>query len=422
MNNKKEEKVVYNSYEIRYIPAYGISAIKNADVNLTIGLANLWTNPDYHNYSHHLYNCNEYCENLKIFMNEILTLANKVKNEKGDIYSYLCSHFFECLTNYSWFLKKFHLYYNAITFWKSVINMVKEWEENNPQFTIHKGSLYCFIAEIYMSVGDVEMAFTLLHRAIGEDYKIKDYIIGYPNSAPAYKIVTLRETTDHFMSNYVIDIRKEIQVGIDAFNKIINIPPTLTLSEFDQLLLSNKLYDTNKLYEDLKINISYYIWYTSYYLSKTKIINEITQFDNLNILNKLFGMCVVLESLIKRLYENEKINGSKDITKKLYYIVRGDEKLFEKLYSYVKKQDDNIDELISELLIFENNEFKSYSISNEVKCVLIYHIIRNFTAHNIKSVEAVGENFLDISQRLLFLLFIILRSNEKRLIETTEKS
>ncbi|MBI5404142.1 MAG: hypothetical protein HY959_12145 [Ignavibacteriae bacterium] len=417
MYGLNEENIFYNNFEIKFAPQYGIVSLKNSNENITTNLINLWTYPDYHNYSHHLYDCKDYCEKLKIFMNEILTLANNIKKERGDIYSYLCSHFFECLTNYTLSLRKFHLYFNGIIFWDFINTIVLEWEKNNPNFTIHKGSLYCFEAEIYMAVKDVEIAFTFLHRAIGEDYKIKDYIKGYPNSAPAYKIVTLRETIDHFMSNYVDYIRNEIKIGINAFNDIINVSPPLTLEEFDQLLLSNDLFDSDKLYENIKINISYYIWNTSYYLSKTKINNEITQFDNLNILNKLFGMCVVLESLIKILSKKEKLESTKDITKKLYLVVGGDNKTFDKLYDYVKKKDDMIDGLILELLISENHEFKSYSISNEVKCVLIYHIIRNFTAHNIKSVEAIGKNFLEISQRLLFLLFIILRYYKSTLLK-----
>ena len=93
----------------------------------------------------------------------------------------------------------------------------------------------------------------------------------------------------------------------------------------------------------------------------------------------------------------------------------GDIDSFDKIYEMIKNKNDTIEDLITDLLNFENETFVSYKIPKEVRFVLIFHLIRNFAAHNVVSINFIGKNFQHISQKLFFLLLIILRRKRKKL-------
>ena len=307
----KYQIIEYGDYKITSDPQSSIICIEKSDRNLTSELNG--SNVDITEY---IYRYKEYFERIKDIMFELLKFANYVKDKDGEMYANLCSHSFSCLTTYSNYLKSIRLFYDAIEYWKYIEINIERWEIENPKHNVHKGSLYGFIAEIYMLITDVEIAFTYMHRAVSEDYKIKDYITEYPYSAPSYQIVTLQGEDKHFMGKYLKDVRAWLKDGIDEFNSLIGLNPPFSLKELDRLLLANKFFVTNEPYENLVINISYYIWQTLYYLYKSSSNEKLSSFDNLNRLNKLFGMCVLLETFNKKNIRNERTTAK--VHKKCY--------------------------------------------------------------------------------------------------------
>jgi hypothetical protein len=196
------------------------------------------------------------------------------------------------------------------------------------------------------------------------------------------------------------------------FNIIFPQYSPFKIENFDELFTDNSFFDKDEFFENLKITASYYIWSTYYYSWKVDRAEKSSTFDNLNRLPKLFGMCVVIESLANELLGRKKL--LLDRANLLYTFIGGIKDYKKVLYPKVKDKDDVIHVLLKELLNYKSKTFTGTSIDEIDRCILIYSLIRNFSAHNIKSIEFIGENFFNITQSILFLMIVFLIELKKK--------
>jgi hypothetical protein len=396
----------FEEYLIYYNKSLGILNIQKSGIDFTTLLDFLFINSPYTDYMHHIYDNNHFMEDLKKIVFEVFDLAKKIQNKNGLLYCHLSTYAFQSLTIYTQFLRNFHLYQNAIKFFRYLLIMVNEWEKNNDDFKIHKGALYGYLGELYMHTLDYETAFTFLHRAVKEDRNIKCFINSYPEDAPSYKIINLKPDSGHFMSGYVNHVREILSKDIDNFSEIFKNYNKFSLKDFDKVFIDNKFFNKEKL-EDIKIFILYFIWARYYYRKNVGEFIIPSTFDNLNRLNKLFGLCVAIESIEKELKVTDKLRN--DLQQKdLYVFLGGEANKFDELYDKVKRKDEFINELLPELLKYKNNKFDGITLMPIDRCIMIYIIIRNFSAHNVKSINTIGEKFPEIFQSLIFLVFSFL--------------
>jgi hypothetical protein len=199
MDENRIEELEHNGYLIQYTPKLGVRNISTNERNLTFELLSMWRYNNFHSYTHHLYDFSDFQMEIKNKIIELCILAKNIKQTNGELYCHISSHIFGALAEYPQILRNFHLYMNALKFWKFILQIIKEWEGENPENEIHKGAIYGFIAETNMNIGDYEIAFTNLHRAVREDFNIEEYIPDYGRTAPGYKIITLRPSKDHWM-------------------------------------------------------------------------------------------------------------------------------------------------------------------------------------------------------------------------------
>lgn len=404
------EEHIIKEYKILYKSKNRVFKVYKNNIDISYILSNLWTEYKFRNYSNHIYDCKEYTDLLYEIIYELFNITLEIKNtlKNGELYCYLSTHIFECLSTYGEFLKLAEKPINSLTYYRAILNFVYSWEKEDDVNILHKGTLYGLLANTYMSIGDIELGFTFFHRAVNEDYRIKDFIDGYPKNAPSYKIIMLKNNKDHFMAEHVSNIRVLLNYDITEFSKLFPKYAEFNIDNFDELLIENELFDGDDL-QTIRINTLYYIWVTYIYIYKVGFYEEISDFDNLNRIQKLFGMCVVIEALGKKIIKFDS-DYTKDNAKKLYEFIGGIMKI-DGMIGEVYKKDDNFNELIIELIDFDKKKFRGHKLGLLERCVLIYVLIRNFTAHNIEAISAVGINFRKITQVLLYLELLILIHN-----------
>lgn len=415
-NNEDVKRVECDGYLILYHKTMGVLAIEHGERHVLMELQRCYLYNDYGEYMNHIYDNEDFMAGLEKRVNELFDLALKVQDIDGTAYCHISSSVFTSATVYTQFLKFFNLYHNAIKFLYKMMNFATVWENNHKPKEIHKGALYGFIGEMYMHVLDYEMGFTYLHRSVKEDRRIKKFIPTYPEDAPSYKIMYLKGTTDHFMSGYVQSVRNDLNSHLDLFTKQFPKYAGFNLNSFDAVFTDNKFYDKGTL-EDVKAQILYCIWSRYYYKMKVaETVKILGAFDNLNRVNKLFTLCVNIEMLSKELGISKKIiKGSKEkfpnnrtLQEELHVFLGGTKTKFDEFFDYVDRKDDMIDQLIKDLLIFDEKKYDGKDIDPLIRCTLLYILIRNFTAHNVKSIDTIGNNFFEIYKALLYLLFILL--------------
>lgn len=411
---KLEEYKTKNGITIEYNPELNeIINVKTKDKNLTIDLQLSWYYGDYHSFLSHLYDCREYNEDIRNKMFTMFDISFILKNEKReDLSCMMCSHVFSLLKPYTEFLRLSHFYFNIIVFWEHILNILLEWEKERDH-KIHRGSIYGFLGSTYAFIQDSETAFSYFHRAVQEDDKIKEHLKGYPKEAPGYKIVTLNKNTSHFMNDFVNGVRDFLEIEIEIFARTFPNYKDFTMIEFDRIFIDQRFFDNGDFYENIKINVSYYIWHTVYYNNKVDRSAKSSSFDNLNRLHRLAGMCLMIESIVKEL--NPTINKMKERISKLYTHIGGKND-FDKLYNSVKNKNDvaEVNKLIKSLLDLTQFTFENESIDDIDRCILLHSLVRNFTAHNLKSVEIIGDRFFDIARILLFTFFMFLIEFDKK--------
>ena len=260
-----------------------------------------------------------------------------------------------------------------------------------------------------MMIGDIETSFTYLHNAVKEDEALSNVFEGYPENAPGFQIVTLDDNPNNFMSPYVRRIREFIKVDLDLFSRTFKDYSDFRIEEFDKIFLKNKELNKNKFYRNLKFNVAYYLWNTYEYLMKSVENIEYSEFDNLNRLNKILGMCVVLDDFFKEKLKLNKKASIRYCTKKIYKILNGNPNDMLTLIEKVSFKDDNLQQILKELIKFEESQFEGCNISYEIRCLLLYYLVRNFSAHNAKSIPEIGKSFRSISQNLFFLFLLTLK-------------
>lgn len=428
LNSEEIENVFeinYLGYKIIYHTTRGILQITNGSRNLTKELPNYFIYNNFGEYMNHLYDNRDFMSGLEIKINELFDLTDKVHREDGMASCHISTYVFQSCAVYTQYLKFFNLYQNAIKFLIKILNFATIWE-NKTGKELHKGAIYGYLGEMFMHVLDYEMGFTYLHRSVKEDRRIKEFIPTYPEEAPSYKIMYLKGATDHFMAGYVKSVREDLGKHLKSFSELFTKYKGFDMASFDEVLVDNKFYEQGTL-EDIKAQIFYCIWSRYYYRMKvSETARIIGTFDNLNRVNKLFTLCVNIEMLSKELgiKPNKKMKGAKvqsptnrEMQKELYITLGGTKEKFEDFFPFVNRQDDMIDQLIKDLLKFEEIKFNSIDIDPLTRCMMLYILIRNFTAHNVKSIDRIGNNFFEIYKALLYLLFtLLIESKNKGLV------
>ncbi len=174
--------------------------------------------------------------------NNVFDSIKSTKSKYGDIIGLanIADNLYQALTPY-W---REHLLKKGqdilgIRLWHNILSITDEWERNNRPIRIHKGSLYYFLAENYLLVGDRELAYVYLYNAIEADKKLPKpaSFFYYYTRAPTYVTAIIKDDKNNHMYPLIAQLRKALQRYIKYYNR--KFIRNYSIQHFDLKFLHN---------------------------------------------------------------------------------------------------------------------------------------------------------------------------------------
>jgi len=330
-------------------------------------------------------------------------------HEDEELAARIASRVFEGFATYWEFLLYQHQETLAIKFWTEVLSLVKEWEDYNKPIRIHKGTLYFFLAETYLLVGERDLGFINLYNGIEDDTRLAPYApdLNYPDCSPGYLTATMRVGSNQ-MQFLVDDMRTKVQEYINKFNSDFNRSRPLTIADFDTKFLSNK---------DLK-NVVYFFVYNFLYLL---VVERSTfpdffksQFARLKSLDFIFNLCLIVDETLKRAESNSKAtisskhhisDGIKWICNSRNWMSQNDLEKFWKHGPLGSVENDDPDVVIPKVLAM-NITHNGKTVPREIFTLLVAYNLRNYGGHNLGQQNILTTHYTEIIRTLLMSLFL----------------
>ena len=291
-------------------------------------------------------------------------------------------------------------------YWERVHKSILEFEDRFKE-QIHKGALYYFWAKPVLNNREIERGFLLIHQALQEDNKTHG--INFPNT-PAFKTATLNyEDNKQFLFDFVIKWRKYLDNKIKAYNS--EFQKGLTIEDFHKKFLEKP--------HDIDCIFSF-----TYSIACLDMNDEIPQylqennFAGLNTLSILSRIVLVIDS---SLYYKKPKKQKQEKKNFLYsslvhdFILTTNKKLKSQMIdSYVKEireyPDNNINDLITSLLDGDFEFKNTYAPSKIESLIYLSYVIRNFGAHNLKSLPIIWKRREEIIQSMFSVLFFTIET------------
>jgi len=329
------------------------------------------------------------------------------KEKDYELGARLASRLFEYFTTY-WHhtLLKDGLVLHGISLWKKVLQITKEWEDNNKPIKIHKGSPYFFLAYNYLMVGDRDSAFTYLYNAI-EDDKILGKLqpaFNYPKEAPAFKTATFSGDKNNMLYPLMEDLRKELSLYISQCNSKMGI--NFTISVFDKKFCENN---------DLLIRVYFFtsnflfLYQLNHAIDKELLQND---FSVLRISDLIFNFSLIIDEILKYICDKNSVNISylsesvEWICNKYNWINQSD---LQNLKNQIQFKTQEPSKMIP-ILLGMNLNLNGNSIKKEVYPFLLTNYLRNHTAHNLSQQKVFTSRYDEIIEMLMICLFLSIDS------------
>jgi hypothetical protein len=302
----------------------------------------------------------------------------------------------------------------GIEFWREILVITKDWEYKSGT-TLHKGTLYFFLAETYLLTGDRDTGFLYLYNAIEEDKILAEFApsLKYPRESPAYLTATMRR--DGNQMNYLVEQwRDMLNKYIEKFNRLFNRNFKLK-EDFDSKFLSNEAL-SNVVYFFV-FNFIYLYEIIQYHTERKLLEND---FSRLKILDLIFNLCLVIDETLKNTQstiENETLSPSHKIPDGIKWLC-GHEKWIDETHlqdfwkGNLNVATDEPNNVIPKLFS-ENEKCNGNPVRNEVFTLLIAYNLRNYGGHNINQQYVLTLKFDEIIERLFMSLFLCLDVRKK---------
>ena len=287
---------------------------------------------------------------------------------------------------------------NAEDIWNMALGIGYEWENQNPNKRIHKGTPYYFWGVTCILDGDLEKGFLLMHQALEEDKETHN--TNSPNT-PANFFVTLDyEKQSQFFRPKVIEIADFIDIKLENYR--YSGRGSLNLSDFKSTFLE----------EPLLRDIVFYFVFEILHLKKLhmEIEQKLKQnaFSSLLEANMIFDFCLIVENAIKN--QNKYKNNLDNQT------IRPLIEFLSSKSSLNLAKNNNLNNLKEDFGNFFSNTIQNLLSSKyqfrdgtspqpiEEDLAITYGF-RNFGAHTIEDQPVIYQNFDAITGRILNALF-----------------
>lgn len=305
----------------------------------------------------------------------------------------------------------------ANAFLETICTIVDKWEKKTGQ-EIHKGTPFYFLTFGFLQEGDIDSAFASMFKAINEDKKSIDPILGKGayKMSPAYKYVSLVDDKNNYLYDSITNLRKMVRKYITKFNRKITAKPRFSIGKLDSRLLQNDDEDI----QQIKHLFTYSLEKNRAYLKQMKSLPE-NDFYKIKNANLFFNLGLITDKILEKIYikafrihvprrsmtmsdgvallfEDKGWIGSLPIAKK-----RDPRRALNFTPNIPKDPKDLIEKFFLNPVTFHCNgrsmNFEMLAMQTAVK-------LRNFAGHNIKKQDIFVKKHSEIVEWLLSSIFV----------------
>ena len=270
-----------------------------------------------------------------------------------------------------------------------------DWESTNPTQRIHKGTPHYFWGMTEVLGGDLDRGFLLMHQALSEDMQLTGSLVP---STPAFAFVSLNcPKREQAFRSKVEEIAQFLDGALETYRKTRNGALTIGQSRSKFLQSPNLL--------DVAFNFVFILFRLHMLLKKVVPAIRSNDFAALLETNLLFNLCLVMDITIR----NKNTGKWKFIDHAEFLSAAAGLNISRSQLAEINIAFDNdfpsmVGKLLSGNFIFKDGQILS---KTGIDLALAYGF-RNFGAHKIEGFPIVYQNFEEIAQRLMNVLFLAL--------------
>jgi len=275
------------------------------------------------------------------------------------------------------------------------VECVTEWERTNPTKHIHKGTPYYFWGMTAVLGGDLDRGFLLMHQALSEDVHLTGSSIP---PTPAFAFVSLDyQKQDQAFRSKVQEIAKFLDSALEIYRKTRN--HALTIGQFRSKLLQSAAL------LPVAFNFVFILFRLHMLLQKVESVVRRNDFAALLETNLLFNLCLVIDETIRNkntgkwqfIDHAEFLSSASGLNIRRHHL-REINAAFRNDFPLM------IQNLFSKKFVFNDGQILC---ETGIGLALAYGF-RNFGAHRVEGFPVVYQNFEEITQRLMNVLFLAL--------------
>lgn len=385
------QKFTHNSVDVFYDSAKRTHRV-TVDSNDLPTVFNLFNESNYH-----AVNMVYLPPQLEEMCNKVFdTIKELINKNEFTLAAYLSSYLFEQFTG----LWKYYLLHErqmmGTKLWQHVCRMTWSWEKQNSAL-VHKGTPYFFLGANQLMQGNLDNAFLFIHNAMEEDIRyssqLKDQ--NFYRTMPAYLFSSLiADNPKNYLYPYVHNAKQKIESFIQTHNSLLS--DKFSYSDFDSKFLKNNDLEETK----------FFFVYNLFTIMNHDIIDTVelrkNEFSKLRNLDVIFNLCLIIDEVMKHK------TGKKYISDSAIYFCDNHFGEKEALDIYKSLSFESDFENAVQKCLSLTYSFNSRSVSKEVLLLILAWGLRNFGGHKIEAKQLFVDEYQNITEKLMSVLFLTL--------------
>ncbi len=300
---------------------------------------------------------------------------------------------------------------HAVKLWLEILKITNKWKADNNN-AIHRGTLFFFLGESYLILGNNDLAYLYLSNAIKDDVVLGEKVpeLNYPDKAPAFLTIMLRDDRDNQMYPIVERARKTIESFVSVHQTRMN--NKFSMNDLDNRFLQNP--DMRRIALFFILNIRYLEGILP--LLNSNLLN--TDIMHLRNLNLLFNLSLTIDETLKHVCVEQTGTGENNYISNsiIWFVCKNKHTRWmteQELTTFWSEARLNVakglpNDVIPKLLEMKEN-YNGNSVRPEVFLLLLAYNLRNYGAHKIAEQKIISEKFKEILDNLFSSLFLVIQ-------------
>ena len=294
--------------------------------------------------------------------------------------------------------------------WIQVCNKIWEWEDSNEPIKVHKGTPYYFLAFTLMNLGNLDLSFTFIFNAIGQDKTAYSGTTspGRYKESPAYRLATLVDRKDNTFYHFIKDAKTWLLEKAKSYRKYTHV--RFRYSDFESRFLRET---------QLEETVYFFVYEILHILSQERFTPKRVrknEFSKLRNLNTMFSLCLIVDKVLEFKYRALPASQRDSLGKNIFNIFRergwliGESHAGDLKSEFTRSGTDLNDapDTIVPSILANNVRFHGSTIREEMAPLLLVWHLRNYGGHKIKTQQVLVDEYTEIVDFILYSLFFVL--------------